>query len=314
LLSVKVLDFGISKITTRGSVADMGHTKTQAVMGSPLYMSPEQMESTRNVDARTDIWALGVVLYELLTGNLPFLAESMPELVTRILKFPPEPISTYRTDLPEGLEAVIANCLQKDRADRYPNVAKFAHALLPFGPKRGRQHVDRITRTIVNAGISDSAIAFPQLADTAPPPPGRSTKASWGRTSGGSTAPRMTALYVAGGVIGVVGLVFVLRPGPTVPAAEPQSPERVAPAAPPPVAAAPSAAAEPAVPVTPVVSAVPVAAPSAAPEPAKSTPQQVPAGAAAKPRPAIAAKPAPVKPSAAPAPTKPKTNLYDDRK
>ena len=139
-VGLKVLDFGISKVTARGSVSDFGYTKTQAVMGSPLYMSPEQMESTRNVDARTDIWALGVVLYELLTGNLPFLADSMPELVTRILKSPPVPMSTYRGELPLGLEAVIATCLQKDRQDRYPNVAKLAHALLPYGPKRLPSH------------------------------------------------------------------------------------------------------------------------------------------------------------------------------
>ncbi|MEI9949592.1 MAG: serine/threonine-protein kinase [Pseudomonadota bacterium] len=87
---IKVLDFGISKLTVPGA-PDMGMTRTSAVMGSPLYMSPEQMSSSRNVDMRSDIWALGVILYEILTGRVPFEAETMPQLCGMILQDPTAP-------------------------------------------------------------------------------------------------------------------------------------------------------------------------------------------------------------------------------
>ena len=86
---IKVLDFGISKVTVPGAAPEFGMTKTSTVMGSPLYMSPEQMSSSRDVDLRTDIWALGVILYESLTGRVPFEAETMPQLCGMILQDPP---------------------------------------------------------------------------------------------------------------------------------------------------------------------------------------------------------------------------------
>src|SRR4051812_21122001 len=111
---VKVLDFGISKVTNVGaSGPDMSMTRTTAVMGSPLYMSPEQMTAAKNVDARTDIWALGVVLYELLSGKVPFHGDTYPELCIKIATQPPPPIREIRPDLPEAVGQVVARCLQK---------------------------------------------------------------------------------------------------------------------------------------------------------------------------------------------------------
>src|SRR5205823_6082713 len=83
-----------------------------------LYMSPEQMLASRDADARSDIWALGVILYELLTAALPFVADTMPELVAKILGTTPVPLRTRRPDAPPGLEAVIDRCLDKDRGRR----------------------------------------------------------------------------------------------------------------------------------------------------------------------------------------------------
>jgi len=112
-LSIKVLDFGISKLTDRTPTAQrMAFTKTAALMGSPLYMSPEQMRSSKDVDAQTDIWALGVILFELMTGRPPFQAESVTELAITVNNEPTPAIRGFRPDVPNGLEAVVFKCLE----------------------------------------------------------------------------------------------------------------------------------------------------------------------------------------------------------
>src|ERR1044071_4311753 len=97
---VKVLDFGISKAKAAGL-----STRTGDIFGSPAYMAPEQMESSRSVDHRADIWSLGVVLYQLVVGNPPFQAESLPLLCMRVVNDEPRPMSEIRGDLPDGFEA-----------------------------------------------------------------------------------------------------------------------------------------------------------------------------------------------------------------
>jgi len=217
LLSVKVLDFGISKFTGKGtSDRNMGMTKTSAVMGSPLYMSPEQMESSRDVDARTDIWALGVILYELITGQVPFLAESMPELILKIISAQPAPLLNRRPDAPPGLEAVILRCLTKDRSKRYSNVAELAVALVEFGPKRSRTSAERISRTVQAAGLSASALASPPSSDTTEAL-GAATGVAWGKSQRVPGRSRVT-LYVGGAVVGVaaIAVAVVARGGRTM--------------------------------------------------------------------------------------------------
>jgi serine/threonine-protein kinase len=130
-------------------------------MGSPLYMSPEQMQSSKSADARTDVWALGVILYELLTGCVPFDGQALAEVAVKVATYPPPPIHSSRPDVSLGLEAIVRKCLEKDRRDRYLNVAELALALLPFGPKRAKASVERISRVIQAAGLSASALAVP---------------------------------------------------------------------------------------------------------------------------------------------------------
>jgi serine/threonine-protein kinase len=152
--AVKVLDFGISKMPAGDSAArsGMGLTGKLSTMGSPLYMSPEQMSSARDVDLRTDIWALGVILYECVTGRPPFEAETIPQLCAQILQQSPPPMSDVRPDAPAGFEQVVLRCLQKKRSKRYANVGELAVDLIPFAHKRARRSVERIARIVESTG------------------------------------------------------------------------------------------------------------------------------------------------------------------
>ncbi|HEY2370116.1 MAG TPA: protein kinase, partial [Polyangiaceae bacterium] len=125
---VKLLDFGLAKSIT----SDDGRiTATGAILGSPSYMSPEQL-SGQTLDARTDVWSLGVTLYELLTGELPFPGATTPQICASVLSSPPVPIASRRADVPEDLARVIEACLAKAPADRPRDVAELASRLEPF--------------------------------------------------------------------------------------------------------------------------------------------------------------------------------------
>ena len=226
---VKVLDFGISKLTT-GNDSQMAMTRTAMVMGSPLYMSPEQMASARDVDARTDIWAIGAILHELVTGSLPFTATAMPQLCHKILQEPPVLLTEARADAPLGLQEVVLRCLQKKPADRYPTVAELAADLLAYAPKVGRLSVERITRVMSAAGLTAS-VTFPRSASSVPPAatvssaatlPAGITQHAWGasQTTSRSNTRRLVVFGAATVLVGgAAALVFGLSSGPTAPAA-----------------------------------------------------------------------------------------------
>jgi serine/threonine-protein kinase len=131
MTSLKVLDFGISKVDAPG---EHDTTKTGQMMGSPKYMAPEQMLSMHDVDARADVWSLGAILYDMLTGRTPFVADTVAQLCSAVLHDKPPPPRQFRPDLPEELETAIMTCLQRDRVDRFRDVAALAAAIAPFAP------------------------------------------------------------------------------------------------------------------------------------------------------------------------------------
>jgi serine/threonine-protein kinase len=141
---VKVLDFGISKSSALGEQSSGALTKTGGIMGSPLYMSPEQMRSAKDTDARADVWALGIILHELLSGHTPFETDTLGGLMAMVLTEPPQPLAIARPGLPPSVYDAVAHCLQKDRNARWPSVAHLATALAPFAPARARPIIERI--------------------------------------------------------------------------------------------------------------------------------------------------------------------------
>ena len=147
---IKVLDFGISKANDEET---QNLTSTDVVMGTPLYMSPEQVRSLKNVDARSDIWALGSILFELLTASPIYEAPSASALCAMIAMDPPTPLRARRPQAPAELEALILRCLHKDPMGRFPDVAALAEALAPFASVRGRESATRISR-VVRAGAA----------------------------------------------------------------------------------------------------------------------------------------------------------------
>jgi eukaryotic-like serine/threonine-protein kinase len=148
---VKVLDFGISKALHGGRSGDVSQqqmTASAAIMGSPQYMSPEQIRSSKNVDARADIWALGTILHELISGSPTYIADTVPGLLAMIVADSPPPLSATRPDAPPEVEAAILRCLQKDRERRFSNVAELARALERFASPETRPLVRRIARVL----------------------------------------------------------------------------------------------------------------------------------------------------------------------
>ncbi|MDE2197170.1 MAG: serine/threonine protein kinase, partial [Gammaproteobacteria bacterium] len=117
--AIKLMDFGIARIT------DSSKTKTGMVLGTPSYMSPEQLAG-KKVDGRSDLFSLGVTLYQLLTGQLPFKGESMATLMFKIANEPHAPVTSLRSELPGCLDGIIDKVLQKDPERRYQHGNGFA--------------------------------------------------------------------------------------------------------------------------------------------------------------------------------------------
>jgi serine/threonine protein kinase len=158
---IKLLDFGISKAALTGKVFgdELSSSDSSCLLGTPLYMSPEQIRATAEVDHRADIWSLGAVLYELITAHSAFVADSVRQVWTRILETSPTPLTAYCPEAPPALQAVIDRCLEKDPALRFQNVAELAIALLPFAPSRARLYAQRASSILGTK--SDSILPAP---------------------------------------------------------------------------------------------------------------------------------------------------------
>jgi hypothetical protein len=312
-----VLDFGISKQAASG--ADVGVTKTQAVLGSPQYMSPEQMRSTRDVDARADIWALGAVVYELIAGAPPFDGETVSALFAAILQDEPKPLNAWRSDVSPALEAAVRGSLEKDRARRYASIAHFAAVLAPFGSPSARASAERIGRVLGVRAPAPSApnLPLPQGPGDSQSQPGVASSLAMAATTNGAVATpaqavtsgsaplksstatvvvaaAATLLLVAGGA-GLLAFRHSRGPEPSTGASPPavatvgQGTIAVVAPAPPPSAPVPTVAVAPLVASEPASTTASAVASAAAPSP--------PA-----PRPGVSRK-AGVPPRTAPSPT-----------
>jgi serine/threonine protein kinase len=260
-----VLDFGISAVAS-GETHDAPLTRDGAVLGTPAYMSPEQLQSSRGLDARTDVYSFGVILYEALTGTLPFSADSYNSLVLAIVAGEPKDPCTVRSDLSRELGNVLLRALAKAREDRYPNFQSLIAALLPYASTRG-------------SGSSDP------LASAAAPPTRASTqKPLW--VVGALIAALAVALACAwfGRSFGRPAIANVSAAPNTMASPRAKLDHTPAPASPAPAATQPSAGAEP----KPAAAAGPTGgSPRAVPTPAS---KRV-AKAAARPMPEARSKP-----------------------
>ncbi|WP_437719197.1 serine/threonine-protein kinase [Sorangium sp. So ce448] len=290
---IKVLDFGISKGQGLDSPAEPGLTSTKQVMGSPGYMSPEQMMAPRTVDGRADVWSFGVLLYTLVTGEPPFQGETVAAVMANILHQPVPRLRDKRSDAPATLERIVSRCLERDVSERYANVGKLAQALDPLGSSFAKLSTSRIQSAIGAASPAGQTLLNSRAAEDSD----RLSGASWSHTSNRRRSRRrlLVAAGVAALLTGAAGagvwLVASVRVASQAPgAAVSPPPERAAvdalgpespaaaPGAPAATASATTVASSPAAP--------PVPAPSAAPT----------GSAAADARPKATASGAPLKP------------------
>jgi hypothetical protein len=178
-------------------------------------MSPEQLRASKGADERSDIWALGVILYELLTGVLPFHAESVTQLIAMVLSEDPRPIRELRADVPAGLGRVVERCLKKDPAGRFTSVAELAAALAPFAPSDSRGLATRIARITAGNRLppSSAAMATPMPSAHAATTASWSAQAEHARSTRGKVVAivAVTAVFGALAVIGTMGAFRLTR-------------------------------------------------------------------------------------------------------
>ena len=312
---VKVLDFGIAKEI--GGSAQKVLTDSTVVLGSPLYMSPEQMRGAREADPRSDIWSLGVILHQLLARELPFDANTVPELCVKVMTEPHPKLADIRPHVPPELSEIVSRCLEKDVSRRWSSVAEFAAKLEPFSRSAERGVVDRPWRSFVDT--IDSGAVEPSSGALAPggvsgsgavaastgPKLSADTGVTWGEVSGAkSPSPPRRRSFFVGAVAGtlltaavVVAAMYAREDGTKLPsktsgtASEPPVTSAVA------LSAAPSAPSAPS--SSPAPSSTTVSPPPSASPSSHGKPPAPPPSARGTAAPKSTAAPAPTAPPAA---------------
>ncbi|HLV66125.1 MAG TPA: serine/threonine-protein kinase [Polyangiaceae bacterium] len=212
---IKLLDFGISKRSDPDKPAGRSFTVDGQSLGSPHYMAPEQMASPGRVDARADIWSVGVVLFEMLCGQPPFDGETVPTICAQVLCRDAPPIETIHPGVPTELSRVIARCLAKAPENRQATVEELAEELAAFGTSLGVSSLSRI-RSVHAAPVAalpdpldhDTIPDAPPSSDVLPPPHGSPTlttdrplrKRPLVRVLAASAAASLAALAASSGV------------------------------------------------------------------------------------------------------------------
>ncbi len=196
---IKLLDFGISKVGVGGfagtiisKVGGMALTRKQSSFGTPHYMSPESLKATDQVDRRADIWAVGAILHELISGRPPFDAEDLAELQALVKNGAPRTLREDCPGEPSGLEAVILRCLEKDPVKRFANVTELANAIAPFGTPEAQKLALNVRR-VAEATKGRAAVTDPKLERPSTP---MMAYVPGGSLAGGLSSSNMLAALV----------------------------------------------------------------------------------------------------------------------
>jgi len=205
---VKVLDFGISKMREQNESIGGGLTRTGMALGTPYYMAPEQAQGVRDIDHRADIYSVGIILYQGLTGNLPFDAESYPALLLKIMSERPAPMRVFRNDIPDALEQVVMQAMARDRSVRFQTIEALSAALSRFAVLQTLPPSSLGSSTPMPAPMRSTAASMPQTTPFA-------TAHDHALTGGTPTPPRardmraMISIAAAVVVLGGVAAVWL---------------------------------------------------------------------------------------------------------
>jgi len=282
---VKILDFGISKFDPE-KTGDSSLTVDGAAMGTPTHMAPEQIRGQKDIDERADVYALGLVLYESVTGYKAYFADTLPELAIRIHEGKYTPVSQCRVDTPPGFDELMLGALAAEREHRYPTMAAFIQAVSAFQRRSALPGAPTPYTTGTPTGASSALqhSAAPAPAPMPGAPASAATDAGVERAQAAPTGKRFVAVFVAAGIgaigLGLVAFKFYAGPWQEGQAAAPGSiahpvtTESVAPDSAPPASASPQASQsatspEPANSTTPSKPAASSTAPTAPQPPAR---------------------------------------------